>query len=220
MCSTTAPCSCDPGPAALVRTLILARHAHAASNVADLVSGVPPGAGLSPLGAEQALALQAAVADVRIDLGACTEFRRTRETLVVALDSRHVPVLVLPELNEIAFGSFEGGPLAAYRTWAWGTGADVPCPGGGESRTSAAKRFADGLEVLLARPEETVFAVSHALPVRYILDAADGSFPASRVEPVPHAVPVTVEHDAVTAAVATLRAWVQEPQFSDTPFGG
>ena len=96
----------------------------------------------------------------------------------------------------------------------------MPCPGGGESRASAAKRFSAGLESLLLRPEETVLAVAHALPVRYIIDASDGGFPASRVEPVAHAVPATLGREAVATAAATLRGWAEAPRFADTPFGG
>ena len=70
---------------------------------------------------------------------------------------------MLPELNEINFGRYEGGPLAAYREWAWTTAADVDCPGGGESRTATATRVANALDWLLARPEETVLLVGHAL---------------------------------------------------------
>ena len=104
-----------------------------------------------------------------------------------------LPSVIEPLLDEIGFGSFEGGPLATYREWAWVHGPAAPCPGGGESRAGAAARFADGLVALLDRPEETVFAVSHALPVRYVLDASDGSFPAARVERVPHATPYRLE---------------------------
>jgi broad specificity phosphatase PhoE len=221
MCSTTGPCSCDlAARGAHVQRLILVRHAHAASNVSDVVSGVPPGEGLSPLGREQALALQSALAGVTIDLGVHTELLRTQETLAIALQHRGMPVVVLPALNEMAFGSFEGGLLSTYRTWAWGSGPAEPCPGGGESRAHAAQRFSDGLEELLARPEETVLAISHALPVRYILDASDGRFPASRIEPIPHAVPAMLEQRDVATAAATLRAWAGHPEFIDTPFGG
>ena len=204
----------------VVRTLILARHAHAASNVTDLVSGSPPGKGLSPLGVAEARALQSALADVSIDLGACTELLRTQETLEVALEGRELSTLVLPELNEIGFGGFEGGPLATYRAWAWESEPDLACPGGGESRAAAAVRFSRGLDTLLARPEETVLAISHALPVRYVLDASTGRAPAARVERVEHAVPHTLAREAVETAVSTLREWAERPRFADTPFGG
>jgi hypothetical protein len=44
----------------------------------------------------------------------------------------------------------------------------------------AAVRVAGALDALLDRPEEVVLAVSHALPVRYVVDASDGSFPTAR----------------------------------------
>jgi len=203
-----------------LEALILVRHAHAASNVDETVSCVPPGGGLSELGVEQARALRDALAGEEIGLGVATELRRTQETLSLALAGREVPVLVVPNLNEIDFGSFEGGPLSAYRAWAWTNGPDAECPGGGESRAGAAARFAAALEALLARPEHTVLAVSHAIPIRYVLDAAEGRAPSARVQRVPHAEPHRLERRAVETAVATLQAWLRAPRFTDTPFGG
>lgn len=200
--------------------LILVRHAHAASNAEETVSCVPPGGGLSELGAEQARALRDVLAGEEIGLGIATELRRTQETLSLALAGHDVPVLIVPDLNEIHFGSFEGGPLSAYRAWAWTSGADAECPGGGESRAGAAARFATALATLLARPERTLLAVSHAVPIRYVLDAADGRAPAARVQPVPHAEAHRLERRAVETAAATLKAWLEAPRFADTPFGG
>ncbi len=84
----------------------------------------------------------------------------------------------------------------------------------------AALRVADALAALLARPEETVLVVSHALPLRYVIDASDGRFPASRLEPVRHATPFRLEREAVGIAAAALRGWADAPRFVDTPFGG
>jgi broad specificity phosphatase PhoE len=197
--------------------MILVRHAHASSNEGRLVSCLPPGRGLTADGRREARALGELLAAEEVDLGVATELRRTQETLELALAGREVPTLVLPELNEIGFGSFEGGTLDAYRAWAWANEPDVECPGGGESRATAAARFADGLELLLARPEDVVLAVGHALPIRYVLDAADGSFPAQRLVPVDHAVPHRLEREAVEAAAETLRVWAGRPRFVDAP---
>jgi broad specificity phosphatase PhoE len=150
-----------------------------------------------------------------VDLGVSTRLARTQETLDLALGSRDVPRLVLPGLDEIDFGAFEGGSLADYRAWAWTNEPDAPCPGGGESRAEAAERFAGALDTLLARTEDVVVAVSHSLPIRYIVDAADGSFPAARIEHVPHAVPYDLEVDAVERAAETLRVWATAPRFVD-----
>lgn len=200
---------------ARVIELIVARHGHAASNTADIVNCRPPGDGLSALGAEQARGLREALDGTQIDLGASTRLLRTQETLRIALTGRNVPTLVVAELDEIDFGSFEGRPLASYRHWAWANEPDVPCPGGGESRAAAAARFADGLSLLLRRPERTILAIGHALPLRYALDAADGVFPAARVEPIAHAVPHRLERAQVETAIETLRAWAAAPRFAD-----
>lgn len=203
-----------------MKTLILARHAYATSNAGATVNAVPPGAPLSAVGVEEARALGRLLAAESIDLGVSSRLLRTQETLALALADRALPTAIEPLLDEIGFGSFEGGPLAAYRTWAWENPPDAVCPGGGESRASAAVRFADALEALLGRPGETVLAVSHAVPLRYVIDASDGSFPASRVEHVPHATPYRLERRSVQLAADTLREWARSPRFADTPFGG
>jgi broad specificity phosphatase PhoE len=126
-----------------------------------------------------------------------------------------VPRLVLPGLDEIGFGAYEGGPLVDYRAWAWTNEPDVPCPGGGESRAHVAERLAGALDELLARPEEMIVAVSHALPVRYVIDASDGTFPAARIAQVPHTTPFRLDADAVELAAETLRVWATAPRFVD-----
>jgi broad specificity phosphatase PhoE len=198
-----------------VETLYIARHAEAASNVGDVVSGVPPGEGLSPLGRRQARELGEALAGEAIELGVSSELRRARETLELALAGRAVPTTALPAFNEINFGRYEGGPLAAYREWAWSTDPDVECPGGGESRSSAAARFAAALDWLLARPEATILLIGHALPIRYVLDASDGRFPAAKIGEIQHAELHRLGRDAVESAAETLRVWSEAPRFLD-----
>ena len=130
----------------MLETLILARHAHAASNAGDTINGIPPGEGLSPQGVEEAVALGLAARDgadrARRQLAASGARPRRSRSRSRAAD---VPLVVEPRLDEIGFGSFEGGSLAAYRAWAWEQPPDAACPGGGETRADAARRFADGL---------------------------------------------------------------------------
>lgn len=194
--------------------LIVVRHAEAVSNTDGIVSGVAPGAGLTDLGRREAEALAAGLRPERIELGVSSRFARTRETLRLALAGRPaVPRIALPELDEIDFGSFESSPLQAYREWAWASEPAAPCPGGGESRSDVALRIATALELLLARPEDTILAVGHALPLRYVLDAADGSFPAAKIEHLAHTTPHPLTREQVETAAETLRVWAQEPQF-------
>ena len=203
-----------------MKRLLLVRHAHSRSNADDCMSSVPPGEGLSERGVEEALALRETIALEPIGVGVASRLLRTQETLELALGGRDVPTLVLPGLDEIGVGSYEGGPFAAYRNWAWATEPHLACPGGGESRAQAAVRIAGALDMLLARPEDVLLAVSHSLPLRYALDAVDGAFPASRVEPVPHAVPHALKADDVERAAETLRAWAADPRFAERPERG
>jgi probable phosphoglycerate mutase len=191
------------------------RHAHARSNVTDRVSSTPPGEGLSEQGVEEALALRETLAYAGVGLGVATRLARTQETLELALGGLDVERIVLSALDEIGFGAYEGGPLGEYRSWAWANEPDAACPGGGESRVEAAERIAGGLAAILSRPEDVVVAVSHSLPIRYVLDASDGRFPAARIEHVPHATPFALSADAVERAAETRRVWTTAPRFVD-----
>jgi probable phosphoglycerate mutase len=203
-----------------VDVLLLARHGFAGSNRDDVASSAVPGEGLTPSGVEQARALADRLAGIELGLAATTEFARTRETLRLALDGRVVPTIVVSELNEIHFGSFDGGPLETYRAWAASNSPSERAPGGGESRADAAARFARGLRLLLDRDEETVLLVGHALPLRYVVDAAAGLVPAPRMAPVAHAEPFYLGREEVARAAELLEAWSSSPRFRDPSMEG
>ncbi|MGH3133610.1 MAG: histidine phosphatase family protein [Gaiellaceae bacterium] len=198
--------------------IFLARHALAVSNRDGLAAGLAPGDGLTPEGVEQARHLGELLAGEQLALGVATELRRTHETLELALDGRDVPRIVVPELNEIHFGSFDGGLLVDYRSWAGAEPPELPAPGGGESRAQAAERYARGLRVVLGRPEESALVVAHALAVRYVLDAAEGLVPASlMLAPVEHARLHSLGADAVETAAELLEDWSRAPRFRSPP---
>jgi probable phosphoglycerate mutase len=204
-----------------LHTLLLTRHALAGSNRDGLASCAPPGEGLTPDGIAQARRLGAMLAEEQVALGVASELRRTQETLEHALDGRDVRMIVVPELNEVHFGGFDGGPLAAYRAWAGAEPPDLPAPGGGESRAQAAARYAHGLRVVLARPEETALVVGHALAVRYVLDAAEGLVPAALMaEPVEHAWLHRLAAAEIEAAADLLEDWSRAPRFRDPSIEG
>jgi broad specificity phosphatase PhoE len=198
-----------------VETLVLVRHALAGSNRDGLASCSPPGEGLTPEGREQAIALRSALREYDLDLAVATDFARTLETLELALDGREVPRLVVPDLNEIHFGHYDGGPLEEYRAWAAAEPPSTLAPGGGESRATAAARFARGVRRLLELPESTVLVVAHALVIRYVVDAASGLVPAARMAPVEHARPYPLSVDAVEEAARVLEEWSRAPRFRD-----
>jgi 2,3-bisphosphoglycerate-dependent phosphoglycerate mutase len=203
-----------------VRTIFLARHALAGSNRDGLAACTAPGLGLTPEGVEEARGLGELLAGEEIELGVATEHLRTQETLDLALARRGVPTIVVPELNEIHFGSFDGGLLVEYRAWAGAESPSLRAPGGGESRADAAARYARGLTIVLDRPEDTALVVGHALAVRYLLDAADGLVPAALMaSPVEHAVPHRLEAADLRRAAELLEEWSRAPEFREAAIG-
>jgi probable phosphoglycerate mutase len=200
-----------------METLLLARHAAAGSNRDGLASCSVPGPGLTPDGVEQARALAESLAAEEIALGVTSELRRTQETLELALAEREVATVVIPELDEIDFGSFDGGLLANYRAWAAAHAPDLPAPGGGESRAQAAARFAHGLRRVLECPEPTILLVGHALCVRYFLDAAEGLVPAPLMVPLDHAALHRLTATEAAAAAELLEEWSRAPEFRPLP---
>lgn len=46
---------------------------------------------------------------------------------------------------------------------------------GGESLDDAARRYAEAYRRLLERPERSILVVTHEIPLRYAINAADGS---------------------------------------------
>ena len=196
--------------------VFLARHALAGSNAGGLASYAAPGEGLIQEGVEQARRLGRSLAGEEIALGVATELRRTQETLGVALEGRDVPRIVVPELNEIHFGSFDGGLLSAYREWAGAEAPTLAAPGGGESRAQAAARYATGLRLVLERQETSALVIGHALAVRYIVDAAQRLVPASlMLVPVEHALPQRLNVDELETAAELLERWSLDPRFRD-----
>lgn len=195
-----------------METAILARHGESELSLRGAMNGDPGVAcPLTAEGEEQARRLGDALRKTPIDLCVVTEFERTRETAALVLAGRDVPRLVVPELNDIRVGEFEGRPLEAYRAWARERSPlDVP-PGGGESRAQAAERYATGFRVVLERPEATILAVAHSLPIRYLLLAGAGGTPGPYAEAVEHATPYPFGRDELERAVEALERWSRAP---------
>jgi probable phosphoglycerate mutase len=192
--------------------LILARHGESVFSARLLVNGdvAVPGP-LTEQGRKEAEALGRALADEPVDLCATSEFERTRETADLALAGREVPRLVLAELNDPLYGSYEGGALEDYRAWAASVGSDATAPGGGESRHAIVARYARGFHDLRRRAEATVLAVIHSLPIAYMLAAKQGDPPGRRVPLVEHAHPYPFAAGDVDRALEVLDGWLGAP---------
>ncbi len=194
--------------------LILARHGESDYSVAGRCNGDPAVAvPLTELGREQARRLGEELRAEQVDLCVVTEFARTRETAELALAGRDIPFVVVAELGEIGVGSFEGRSFDDYRAWAHASGPDAFPEGGGESRVGAARRYIEGFRVLAARPERTILAVLHGLPVRYVLDALETHAPAPVLDQVAYAAPYRLGAPELERALAVIDAWCTSPSW-------
>jgi len=154
-----------------VKRALLTRHAESAASVDGRTSGDPRRrVPLTEAGREQAHALRERLAHEELELCVVTEFLRTQETADIALEGRDLPRLVLPALDDIRFGDYEGRLLADYRVWARAHGPEDVVPGGDESRADAVRRYAGAFRTLIGRPEPSILVVAHSLPIRYALE--------------------------------------------------
>lgn len=187
--------------------LIVARHGESDYSARGLVNGDPGRRGpLTPTGREQARRLGELLRAERIDLCVTSAFERTKETAEIALTGRSIPRLVIPELNDHPAGAFEGKGMAEYVVWAHASPADEPIPGAAESRVDVIRRFAQGYRLLLERPDRTIVAILHSLPISYLL-----SGPLQRLPLLEYAEPVLVPVTEMLAAVERLEKWAESP---------
>ena len=201
-----------------MQTILVARHAESECSVRGIVNGEPNSrCPLSELGEEQAGALGRSLVGRSIDLYVTSEFPRARRTAEIALAGREPepPWLELAELNDIRVGAFEGGPLEQYTTWAHTHEPEEQPPGGGESRSEAAVRFARGLRIVLTRTEPTILVVTHGLAVRFLLEAAAGQGFHARHVPVPYARPFEFGAEELAQALDRLEAWQEDQRWSE-----
>ncbi|HLM37023.1 MAG TPA: histidine phosphatase family protein [Gaiellaceae bacterium] len=192
--------------------VILARHGESELSVVGRTNGEPgTPCALTETGREQARHLGRLLDGADLNLCVVSEFQRAQETADLALEGREVPRLVLPELNDIRFGDFEGRALTEYRAWAHAHGPEEVAPGNGDSRVETVRRYIRAYRKVLTRPEETILVVAHGLPVRYVLDAVAGRNPAAAVAQMPYAEPFRVRAEELRSAVERLEAWAAAP---------
>jgi broad specificity phosphatase PhoE len=187
------------------RLFVIARHAESVANVARDVSSDPSRpVALTDHGREEAGGLAAQLANVEIDVGVCTRFLRTRQTLDIALAGRDVPVVVEAGLDDVDAGDLDGAPMERYWAWKREHGLHERFPGG-ESLADALRRYAVALRRLAARTEAVTLVVTHEFPLRHIVAAAADSLSAHDVA-VANAVPYLLDEPALLRAATGLDA--------------
>lgn len=195
--------------------VILARHGESELSLVGTVNGDPATAcALTGDGEAQARRLGELLRGTPIDVCITSEFERVRQTADLALEGRDVPRVVMPELNDVRFGGFEGGTLATYREWASANEPTIEAPGGGESRSGTVARYVRAYRAILERPEQTILVVAHGLPIRYVLNALEDVDPAPLVDQVAYAEPYTLSRAELERAVGRLERWARQPAWT------
>jgi broad specificity phosphatase PhoE len=185
-----------------VELYVLSRHGESTLNFENRINGDPAvPVALTEHGREQATLLGQQLRHVPIDLCIHTRFSRTRETAAIALEGRNVRFEVEPLFDDIDVGELEGSTIDEYRAWKRKHTRRDPFPGG-ESLDDAARRYARAYRKLLERPESSILVVTHEIPVRYAINAADGSDdldgPAHQLA---NATPYLFDREALVRAV-------------------
>jgi broad specificity phosphatase PhoE len=184
---------------------VLSRHGESTLNSENRINGNPDvPVALTEKGRDEARLLGQQIAHIRLDVCICTRFTRTRETAEIALQGRDVPIEIEPLLDDIDVGDLDGIPLEEYRAWKREHSRRDPFPGG-ESLDGAARRYAQAFRKLLGRLETSLLVVSHEIPVRYAINAADSSDdldgPAHQLA---NATPYLFDKEALARAVEVI----------------
>lgn len=185
---------------------VISRHAESTLNFEQRINGDPAvDVRLTDKGREEARLLGQQLAHLPLELCVHTRFSRTRETAELALAGRDVPFEEIAGLDDIDVGELEGQTLQQYRDWKHAHTRRDAFPGG-ESLDDAARRYADAYERLLGRTESAILIVTHEIPLRYAINAADGSDeldgPARQLA---NATPYLFDADALRRTVEGIR---------------
>jgi broad specificity phosphatase PhoE len=185
---------------------VIARHGESTLNFEQRINGDPSvPVALTEKGRDEAQLLGQQLAHVRLELCVHTRFGRTKETAAIALAGRGVPFEVEPLLDDIDVGDLEGLTLDEYRAWKRAHTRSDRFPGG-ESLDDAAQRYAQAYAKLLERPEAAILVLTHEIPLRYAINAADGSDELDGpTRQLANATPYLFDEAALTRAVEGIR---------------
>ncbi len=193
-----------------MRLIVISRHGESTLNYEQRVNGDPAvPVTLTEKGRGEAAQLGRQLAHLPLDLCIHTQFSRTVETAEIALGGRDVPFVEEPLLDDIRIGELEGKTLDDYREWKRGRTRRDAFPGG-ESLDDAARRYAVAYRRVLARPDVRILIVTHEIPLRYALNAADGSDDLDGpTHQLANATPYVFDEAALERAVAGIERLTQ-----------
>ncbi|HXF57956.1 MAG TPA: MSMEG_4193 family putative phosphomutase [Actinomycetota bacterium] len=153
--------------------LLLVRHA-LTDATGKRLSGSTPGVHLSEEGRRQARELAERLAGLRLTEVLSSPLERCRETALAIAERHGLPVVTVPELEEVGYGEWTGHSIARVsRTRLWRQLHQAPSSvrfPGGETLAEAQRRAVGALEEAAARsPRGVVVVVTHADIIRLAL---------------------------------------------------
>lgn len=105
-----------PAAAAELMTVTFVRHAQSAGNASGLIDTSVPGPHITELGQTQAQAVADKLGNNNYDAIYASTMIRTQETAAPMSEYLNLPVTVLPGIQEIEAGTYEGTPEAQAST--------------------------------------------------------------------------------------------------------
>jgi broad specificity phosphatase PhoE len=194
-------------------TLTLVRHAQSEANAADIASTSVPGPPLTPAGLEQADKLANELSANRYDGVYASQMLRTQQTAAPMAKALGEQVTVLPGLNEISAGWFEGMPMSdtsgtymlGPESWLKGDRRfGIPGSVNGnqfnDAYTAAVQKIYDSGE-----DKPIAFSSGVAIMMWTLMNARNGNRNLLTDHPLPNAARVVLTGDPITGW--TLKEW-------------
>ena len=157
------------------KTIYIIRHGETDYNKQGIVQGGGIDSSLNELGRQQALYFYQAYRHIEFDRIYTSELKRTHQSVAPYLQAgfHH---WILPELNEINWGFFEGlkGNAASNKVYKamindWSSGLLDRSVEGGESPNSVFKRQKLGLQKILSTDDKTILICMHGRALRILM---------------------------------------------------
>lgn len=213
--STTllAACGGESKPDVRNITLTLIRHAQSEANANDIASTSVPGPPLTPAGQEQADKLANELSANRYDGIYASQMLRTQQTAAPLAKALGEQVTVLPGLNEISAGWFEGMPMSdtsgtymlGPESWLKGDRRfGIPGSVNGNQFNAA---FTDAVQKMYDSGQEKPIAFSSSLSIMMwtLLNARNGNRSLLTDHPLPNGAKVVLTGNPITGW--TLQDW-------------
>lgn len=157
------------------KKIYLVRHGQTDYNLQGVVQGSGIDAPINATGRAQAEAFFRTYRSVPFDRVYHSALLRTRQSVQGFIDLG-LPTCMLPELNEISWGDFEGTPMTPeegqyyqFMLHQWQLGNLDYAIAGGESPNAVAERLSKALEILLKDSGKTLLVCMHGRAMRIFL---------------------------------------------------